>query len=188
MNFVQYGWWRDLQHMVGCFYASQVRPLTSPEWEIDFRKFLGLMEERKATEWLDLKELTPLRFMPYVAKCFEEATGHHLSGLSEHTRWIRAKGYYDWKVVELKQLTKFPHLRGLSIPKEPMLRPSVSEWQQGAGPKPPKAKTTMVRAAGQPTSHREVGGAGDSRSWYDQVVATEKARQKRRRTDSDQPM
>ena len=157
----------------------------SPPWS---GKFLGLMEEHKATEWLDLKELTPLHFMPYVAKCFEEATGHHLSGLSEHTRWIRAKGYYHWKVAELKQLTKCPHLKGLPIPKGPMPHLSVSEWQQGAGLKPPKAKTTMVRVASQPTSHREIGGVGDSRSWHDQVVAAEKAGQKRRRTDSDQPM
>ena len=85
MNFTPSGWKRDLEHMVGCFYASQVRPLNTPEWEGDFSKLLRLMEERKESEWLDIKELTSLNYMPYVARSFKEATGYYLSGLSKHT-------------------------------------------------------------------------------------------------------
>ena len=203
MNFAPSGWKRDLEHMVGCFYASQVRPLNTPEWEGDFHKFLRLMEECEGGEWLDIKELTPLSYMPYVARCFEEATGYYLSGLSERTRWIRATGYYHWKVSELKQLIHCPHLKGLPVPNGPMTHPSVSEQQQKAGLKSNKAGATVGvagcnRAEEQPTSRSsgglseqmEIGGSGNNRSWHDQVVARDAVKkngQKRRRTDTDQP-
>ena len=202
MNFIPSSWKGDLEHMVGCFYASQIRPLNTPGWEEDFCKFLRLMEECKEGEWLDIKELTPLHYMLYVARCFEEATGHHLSGLSKHTRWIRAKGYYHWKVSELKQLILCPHLKGLPVPDGPMTHPSVSEPQQKASLKSSKAGATVDarhdRTKKKPTSgspgglseQMEIGGSGDNRSWHDRVVArdaTMKNGQKRRRTDTDQP-
>ena len=45
---------------------AQVGPLDSEEWDVAIRKFLAVMRNRKAVEWTDLKELTPLQFMPYV--------------------------------------------------------------------------------------------------------------------------
>ena len=48
----------------------------------------------------DIKELTPLQFMPYVAKLFREVTGRDLSGLSHFTGWIGIGGYYHWRVVQ----------------------------------------------------------------------------------------
>ena len=89
MDFIPSGWRRDLIHMVGCFYASQITPLNSREWDNDRDKFIWVMNEHKDSEWLDIKELTPLQYMPYVARCFQETTGHHLEGLGQHTRWIR---------------------------------------------------------------------------------------------------
>ena len=110
MDFIPSGWRRDLIHMVGFFYASQITPLNSREWDNDWDKFIRAMDECKDSEWLDIKELTPLRCMPYVARCSQETTGHHLQGLGLHTRWIMARSYYHWKVAELDQLKHCPHL------------------------------------------------------------------------------
>ena len=96
--------------MVGCFYASQIAPLNSRQWHSDQDKFIWAMDQRKDSEWLDIKELAPLRHMPCVARCFEETTSHHLNGLGLHTKWIRARSYYHWKVAELNQLQHCPHL------------------------------------------------------------------------------
>ena len=104
-NFIPSGWKRDLIHIVGCFYASQIIPLNSREWDNDQDKFLWVIEDHKDSKWLDIKKLNPLWYMHYVAKIFKQATGHRLKGLSEHMGWIRAKGYYHWKVAELKKLT-----------------------------------------------------------------------------------
>ena len=60
-DFMPSGWKRDLIHIVGCFYASQITPLKSREWDSDRDKFLQAMEEHKDCEWLDIKELTPLK-------------------------------------------------------------------------------------------------------------------------------
>ena len=76
MGFMPSGWKGDLMHMVGCFYASQITPLNTRQWHSDQDKFIQAMEERKS-EWLDIKELVPLRCMhliTYVAKCFLDTT------------------------------------------------------------------------------------------------------------------
>ena len=54
MDFVPSGWKRDLMHMVGCFYASQITPLNTRQWHSDRDKFIQAMEERKDHEWLDI--------------------------------------------------------------------------------------------------------------------------------------
>ena len=110
MDFIPSGWRRDLIHMVGCFYASQITPLNSREWDNDQDKFIRATDECKDSEWQDIKELVPLRYMPYVARCFQETTSPHLQELGLHTRWIRARSYYHWKVAELSQLQHCPHL------------------------------------------------------------------------------
>ena len=150
MDFIPSGWRRDLIHMVGCFYASQIAPLNSQEWDNDWDKFIQAMDECKDYEWLDIKELAPLRYMPYVARCFQETTSHHLQGLGLHTRWIRARSYYHWKVAELNQLQHCPHLQGLPVPPGPMECPS--ELQQPQRPNKPGA---MVPGA---SGHSGPGG------------------------------
>ena len=45
MDFVPSGWKRDLMHMVGCFYASQIGPLNTRQWHSDRDKFIQVMEE-----------------------------------------------------------------------------------------------------------------------------------------------
>ena len=69
-NYVASGWRRDLTHIIRCCWVAQVGPLDSEEWNVTIRKFLVVMRNRKAVEWTDLKELTPLQFMPYVANLF----------------------------------------------------------------------------------------------------------------------
>ena len=196
MDFIPSGWRRDLIHMVGCFYASQIAPLNSREWDNDWDKFIWVMDEHKDSEWLDIKELASLQYMPYVARCFQETTGHHLQGLGQHTRWIRARSYYHWKVAELDQLKHCPHLQGLPVPLGPMECPS--ELQQPQRPNKPGATAPGASghsgAGGQMTSGSldepslMEGGAGDGPSWYEQVTREEarKGACKRKRTDTDQ--
>ena len=172
MDFIPSGWRRDLIHMVGYFYASQIAPLNSREWNNDWDKFIRVMDECKDSEWWDIKELTPLQYMPYMARCFQETTGHPLQGLGQHTRWIRARSYYHWKVAELDQLKHCPHLRGLPVPLGPMEHPS--ELQQPQRPNKPRATAPGTSAysgvGGQMTSRSSgkpspmEGGAGDGPS------------------------
>ena len=63
-------------------------PLDSEEWEVAIRKFLKAMRNRRAVKWKDIKELSPLKFMPYVAELFKNITGKDLQGLSDFTGWI----------------------------------------------------------------------------------------------------
>ena len=196
MDFIPSGWKRDLIHIVGCFYASQIAPLNSRGWHNDRDKFIQAMDECKDSEWLDIKELAPLRYMPYVARCFQETTGHQLQGLGLHTRWIRARSYYHWKVAKLNQLEHCPHLRGLPVPLGTVERPS--ELQQPQRPNKPGAMApgTSGRSGvgGQVTSGSSggpssmEGGAGDGSSWFEWVTR-EKAGPgacKRKKTDAKQ--
>ena len=88
MDFVPSGWKRDLMHMVGCFYASQISPLNTRQWHSDWDKIIQVMEECKS-EWLNIKELEPLHYMHYMAQCFMDSTGHDLKGVGLLTKWIR---------------------------------------------------------------------------------------------------
>ena len=92
-NFVASGWRRDLTHFIGCCWSAQIGSLEQDEWHAAITKFLAVMAKKKNREWTDVKELTPLQFMPYVAKLFREVTGRNLSGLSQFTRWIGIGGY-----------------------------------------------------------------------------------------------
>ena len=129
MNFVPFGWKKDLTHMVGCFYVSQIGPLNTQQWYSDQDKFLQGMEDRKG-EWLNIKELAPLHYMQYIDKCFADSTGRSLKGLGLLMRWIRPQSYYHWKVAKLQQLHLCPHLQGVPVPPGPMEHPSMLAQQQ----------------------------------------------------------
>ena len=79
-NFVASGWKRDLIHFIGCCWATQVGPLEDEGWWVAIQKFIAVMVKRKK-EWIDMKELTPLKYMSYVAKHFRGVTGKDLQGL-----------------------------------------------------------------------------------------------------------
>ena len=183
-------------HMVGCFHASQIAPLNTRQWHSDRDKFIQAMEERKDCEWLDIKELAPLCYMHYVAKCFLDTTGHNLKGLGLHTKWIRARSYYHWKVAELHQLQHCPHLQGLPVPPGPMEHPSTFQQPQRPNRQGAMAPGTSGSSGGgglttsgsSGESSWMEGGAGDGSSWFDQVTHAEAGPGacKRKKTDAKQ--
>ena len=142
------------------------------------------MELCKDKEWLAIKELEPLQFMGYVAEVSEQVTGHHLEDLSSYTGWIRAGGYYHWKVARMNQLKHCPHFKGIPVPKGPMAQPSSRQQPQPShGSGKPKDLTTSVSRwdQGDESSASEdldelpkaVGGSGDGQSWYARTVQEE---------------
>ena len=192
MDFVTSGWKRDLIHMVGCFYASQIISLNTRQWHSNWDQFIQAMEECKG-EWLDIKELAPLHYMRYVTKCFLDATGHDLKGLGLHTKWIRPQSYYHWKVAELQHC---PHLQGLPVPLVPMECPSALQQQQRPNRQGAAAlgASESSRVGGPMTSGSSgksswmKGRDGDGPSWFDLVTHAEAGQGacKRKKTDAEQ--
>ena len=149
-NYVASGWRRDLVHFIGCCWTSQVGSLQEEGWQTAIMKFMAVMTQRKK-EWVDLKEPTPLRYMPYAARLFYEVTGKDLRGLDRFTGWIGQGGYYHWRLVQQGLIHHVPRLQDEPIPKVPKSHPSG--WPLPAGP--PSAGTQALEAAtgplGQPT-------------------------------------
>ena len=116
-NYVASGWKRDLSHIISCHWAAQVGPLESEEWEVGIQRFVKAMKDHK---WVDIKELTPLKFMPYVAELFQDITGRDLKGLGDYMGWVGICGYYHWKLLELGQLSAWPCLQGQPVPDGPI--------------------------------------------------------------------
>ena len=123
-NYVASGWKRDLTYIIGCCWAAQVGSLDRDEWHVAIHKFLAIMAKQKASEWTDIKELTPLQFMLYVAKLFREVTGKDLQCLGQFTGWIGQGGYYHWRVVQQGLIHLVPHLQGQPTPRTPDAHPS----------------------------------------------------------------
>ena len=151
------------------------------------------MKLHREKEWLTIKELEPLDYMGYVAAMSKQVTGHYLRGLSGYTGWMRASGYYLWKVAELNQLDRCPHLRGIPVPEGPMAQPSTGELS----PKPQQAQPSC--RSDEPEVQTSASGghqgeqlptamelddppqpearAGDPLSWYDRSVQEEEWRE-----------
>ena len=149
-NYVASGWKQDLTYIISCCWAAQVGPLDSEEWQVAIRKFLVVMRNKRAIEWMDIKELSPLQFMPYVAELFKNITGKDLKGLSEFTGWIGLGGYYHWKLAQLGQLQACPRLQGHPVPKGPMAQPSGQ-------PHPQRSTQTGTPATGASGRHQDGG-------------------------------
>ena len=105
------------------------------------------MKNQKDSEWVDIKELTPLKFMPYVAELFWNITGRDLKGLSDFMGWVGIGNYYHWKLSELGQLSACPHLQGQPVPDGPIARPS-------GRPHPRRPTQTGASAIGAPGRHQ----------------------------------
>ena len=99
-------------------------PLDSEEWEVAIQKFLKAMKKRKGSEWTDIKELSSLKFMPYVAELFKNITSRDLKGLGDFMGWVGLGGYYHWKLSQLGQLHACPCLQGQLVPDGPIAQPS----------------------------------------------------------------
>ena len=144
-NYVASGWKYDLTHFISCCWAAQIGSLDRDEWHMAITKFLGVMAKRKASEWTDIKELTPLQFMPYVAKLFKELTGQDLQGLRQFTGWIGQGGYYHWRVAQQGLIHLIPHL-----PRQPMPRtPDACPSGKPLPPKPAQTETPSMGASGK---------------------------------------
>ena len=144
-NYVASGWKRELTYIIGCCWVAQVGSLDRDEWHVAIHKFLAVMVKRKASEWTDIKELTPLQFMPYVAKLFREVTGKDLQGLSQFTGWIGQGGYYYWRVAQQGLLHLVPRLQGQPMPRTPNAHPSGRPLP----PRPARIETPAAGASGK---------------------------------------
>ena len=154
-NYVPSGWKRDLTHFIGSCWEAQIGSLERDEWHAAITKFLAVMAKKKSREWLEIKEVTPLQFMPYVAKLFREVTGQDLAGLGHFTRWIGLGGYYHWRVAQQGLIHLVPHLAGQPAPREPDARPSGKSL-------PKKTETPSTGASGR-RPDRAQPAAGGSR-------------------------
>ena len=144
-NYVASGWKCDLTHFIGCCWATQIGSLDRNEWHVAITKFLGVMAKWKASEWTDMKELTPLKFMPYMAKLFKEVTSQDLQGLSQFTGWIGQGGYYHWRVVQQGLIDLVSHL-----PRQPMPRtPDACSSGRPLPLKPAQAEIPSMGASGK---------------------------------------
>ena len=150
------GWKQDLTHIIDCCWAAQVGPLDSKEWEVAIHKFLKAMRNRRAVEWTDIKELSPLKFMPYMAELFKNITGKDLQGLSDFTGWIGLRGYYHWKLAQLGQLHTCPCLQGHPVPNGPVAQPSRRPhlWRSTQTGTPATGASGRCQDGSQPTSDR----------------------------------
>ena len=155
-NFVASGWRRDLTHFIGCCWSGQIGFLEWDEWHAAITKFLAVMAKKKNREWTDVKELTPLQFMPYVAKLFRDVTGRNLSGLSRFTGWIGVGGYYHWRVVQQGLAHQVPHLAGQPAPRIPDTRPSGKPLPVN----PPSTETPSTGASGQQQGRSQPAPSG----------------------------
>ena len=144
-NFVASGWRCDLTHFISCCWSAQIGSLEWDEWRVAITKFLTVMAKEKNREWTDIKELTPLQFMPYMAKLFREVTGRDLSGLSHFTGWIGIGGYYHWRVVQQGLVHQVPHLAGQPAPRTPDAHPSGKSLPL----KLPQTETPSTGASGK---------------------------------------
>ena len=150
------GWRCDLTHFIGCCWSAQIGSLEWDEWHVAITKFLAIMAKKKNREWTDIKELTPLQFMPYVDKLFREVTGRDLSGLSHFTGWIGIGGYYHWRVVQQGLAHQVPHLAGQPAPRTPDARPSGKSLP----PKPPQTETPSTGASGKQQDRSQPAPSG----------------------------
>ena len=114
------------------------------------------MAKKKNREWTDIKELTPLQFMPYVAKLFREVTGRDLTGLSHFTGWIGIGGYYHWRVVQQGLVHQVPHLAGQPAPRTPDACPSGKSLP----PKSPQTETPSTAASGKQQDRSQPAPSG----------------------------
>ena len=115
--------------------------------------------------------------MPYMEEQFFAATGVRLTGLANCTIWIKRGSYYHSVVAQKGQLHRCPHLVGIELPQGPQITPSESCWASQKKAEAPIASSSVpvweASASQGATSDEpapmETEGAGDGRSWAEQV-------------------
>ena len=131
-NYVASGWKQDLMHIISCYPLVTVQRADLVLPMVANHRFVKAMKARKESEWVDIKELTPLQFMPYVTRLFWKMTGRDLSGLGDYTGWVGIGGYYHWRLSELGQLSACPRLHRQPVPDGPIGRPSGQPLRRSA--------------------------------------------------------
>ena len=177
------GWKKDLEHVLRVYYKYNAASFKEAEWvrlrNTFFTHFLPHKEEA-----LGIKERCPMDYMPYIEEHFWRATGLHLNGLRDFTAWIKSGSYYHGLVAQQGHLHKCPHLAGVPLPRRHQVTPSEShrESQKKAETPPTSSSEPSVGATVAPVvetpaarsdtpAPMETGGAGDSQSWAECVVA-----------------
>ena len=115
-----------------------------------------------------MKELTPLKYMPYVARLFHEVTGRDLHGLDQFTGWIGLGSYYHWRVVQQGLIHQVPCLQDEPRPRMPKSRPSgrplparpssTGTPAMGASAGPPVGAQPTPQGGGQRPASNQGGG------------------------------
>ena len=139
------GWKHNLTHFISCCWVTQIGSLDRDEWHVAITKFLVVMAKWKASEWMDIKELTPPQFMPYMAKLLKDVTDQDLQGLSQFTGWISQGGYYHRRVVQQGLIHLIPHLPRQPMPRTPNACPSGKPLPL----KPAQTETPSTGASGK---------------------------------------
>ena len=115
--------------------------------------------------------------MPYMEHKFLALTGVHLKGLNQFTGWIKPGSYYHGVVAKKGQLNRCPDLAGRVPPMRPQICPSETQVLMQKKVEAPAARphapgrrdvATQGGHSDSPTP-METGGAGDGRSWAEQV-------------------
>ena len=148
------------------------------EWDKLKTKFLNHLRQCQE-EWKTIKEETPLEYMPYMECQFLALTDVKLKGLSQFTGWIKPGSYYHGVVARKGQLHLCLHLAGTTLPRGPQIHPSETQalMQKKVDTPTTSHPTTggegsvTEGACSDPPIPMETGGAGDSRSWVEQVEA-----------------
>ena len=128
VNFRSSGWRKDLEHILKVYYKYNVDHFTEGDWSRVKEQFFDHFLQHKK-EALEVKEAHPLDFMAYIQDLFYQATGLHLDGLGNFTRWIKRGSYYHGIVAQQGHLQECPHLVGAPLPRWPQVAPSKSHQE-----------------------------------------------------------
>ena len=117
--------------------------------------------------------------MPYMEHHFKALTGIKLEFLGQFTGWIKASNYYHGVVARKGQLHLCLHLAGVAPPRRPQICPSQTyiltqkkeETPTTSPPMPGEEGGVIQGACSNAPTPMETGGAGDGRSWVEQVDA-----------------
>ena len=121
-NFHSSGWRKDLKHILKVYYKYNVDHFTESDWfRVKEQFFDHFLQHKK--EALEVKEARPLDFMAYIQDLFYQATGLHLDGLGNFTRWMKRGSYYHGIVAQQGHLQECPHLAGAPLPRWPRWLP-----------------------------------------------------------------
>ena len=171
-------WKKDLNHILRGFYLYNYPSKMEADWEklrVKFLNHLGQCQDK----WKTIKEEAPLEYMPYMEHQFLSLTGIKLQGLRQFTGWIKPGSYYHGVVAKKGQLSKCLHLARILPPTRPQIQPSETQTLMQRPVETPTASPRMPGQQGVVTqgacsdapTPMETGGAGDGRSWLDQVEA-----------------